>query len=240
MIGSPTPQGDGRSSRKHREILAAAQDAFLTKGYDRTTMDEIAAIAGVSKQTVYKHFVDKESLFAEIVLGTTGRLSTLVSLVTETLGTTTDLSRDLERLAECFLRELMQPDVLRLRRLVISIADRFPAVGRAWYEQGFEHVLETLGGAFGELRQMGLLHVEDPEIAAHHFVGMLLWIPVNKAMFTGDDSPPSPKQAASYAAAATRAFLDAYATSTIDHRRRPGSTKQADPSLLATARKRAR
>src|SRR5215510_5300078 len=102
MSESPSGQDEGRYERKHREILAAALDAFLTKGYDRATMDDIAAVAGVSKQTVYKHFVDKESLFAEIVLGTTGRLSTLVSLVTETLGTTTDLSRDLERLAECF------------------------------------------------------------------------------------------------------------------------------------------
>src|SRR5262249_5493278 len=146
--------------RKHREILDAALDAFLSKGYDRATMDDIAAVAGVSKQTIYKHFVDKDSLFAEIVLGTTGRLTTLVSLVTDTLGTTTDLRRDLEQLAGSFLTELMQPDVLRLRRLVISCADRFPEVGRGWYEQGFERVLKHLSNAFRELDNTGLLRVE--------------------------------------------------------------------------------
>src|SRR5262245_30420559 len=165
MIESLPDQHEGRSSRKHREILEAAQDAFLAKGYDRATMDEIAAAAGVSKQTLYKHFVDKEGLFAEIVLGTTGRLSNLVSLVTENLGATTDLRRDLQRLAECFLRELMRSDVLRIRRLVISIADRFPEVGRSWYEQGFEHVLRSLSSAFGELDEAGLLHVDDPDTA---------------------------------------------------------------------------
>jgi TetR/AcrR family transcriptional repressor of mexJK operon len=206
----------GRSSRKHREILDAGLDAFLANGYERTTMDDIAAVARVSKQTVYKHFVDKESLFAEIVLGTTERINTLVALVTDTLGTTTDLRRDLERLAESLLTALMEPDVLRLRRLVISTADRFPEVGRSWYEQGFERVLATLTSSFRELEDHGFLRVEDPEIAAHHFVGMLLWIPLNRAMFTGDDTAPSPEHAASYAHAATRAFLAAYGTATTN------------------------
>src|SRR5262245_23976107 len=203
-------QEERRSTRKHREILDAALDAFLSKGYERATMDDIAAVAGVSKQTVYKHFVDKESLFAEIVLGTTDQLSALVRLVTDTLGTTTDLRRDLERLGDGFLTGLMQPDVLRLRRLVISCADRFPDVGRRWYEEGFERVLATLASSFDQLDQLGLLDVEDPATAAHHFIGMLLWIPVNKAMFTGDDSAPSANDTAGYAKAATRAFLDAY------------------------------
>jgi TetR/AcrR family transcriptional repressor of mexJK operon len=217
MTQSLTDHDEGRSSRKHQEILDAALDIFLTKGYERATMDDIAAVAGVSKQTVYKHFVDKDSLFAEIVLGTTDRVSALVRLIADTLGTTTDLRRDLERLGDSFLTELMQPDVLRLRRLVISSAERFPDVGRSWYEQGFEVVLEQLSKAFRELHQAGLLHVEDPEIAAHHFVGMLLWIPVNRAMFTGDETPLPSKRAAAYARAATRAFLDAYGSTAAGH-----------------------
>jgi hypothetical protein len=39
---------------------------------------------------------------------------------------------------------------------------------------------------------------------------MLLWIPLNKAMFTGEDTTPSPQRAGRYAKAATRAFLNAY------------------------------
>jgi TetR/AcrR family transcriptional repressor of mexJK operon len=214
MVENRIDPDEGRSSRKHREILDAALNAFLTKGYDRATMDDIAAAAGVSKQTVYKHFADKERLFAEIVLGTTDRLSALVNLVTDTLGTIEDLSSDLESLAESLLTGLMQPDALRLRRLVIAYADRFPELGRSWYEQGFERVLATLASAFAELDRRGLLEVDDAELAAQHFVGMLLWIPVNRAMFTGDDTAPPPKEAASYAKAATHAFLMAYSTTT--------------------------
>src|SRR6478672_1234307 len=56
-----------RSARKRRAIVDAATTAFLRGGYLGTSMDEIAAAAGVSKQTVYKHFADKKRLFSEIV-----------------------------------------------------------------------------------------------------------------------------------------------------------------------------
>ena len=49
-----------RSDRKRAAILEAATEAFLQRGYLGTSMDEIAAQAAVSKQTVYKHFADKE------------------------------------------------------------------------------------------------------------------------------------------------------------------------------------
>ena len=65
-----------RSARKRRAILDAATTTFLSKGYLGTSMDEIAALAQVSKQTVYKHFADKQSLFTEIVTGTSMRSAT--------------------------------------------------------------------------------------------------------------------------------------------------------------------
>ena len=63
----PTSVDERQSVRKRRAILAAAATVFLQKGYLGTSMDEVAALASVSKQTVYKHFSDKERLFAEIV-----------------------------------------------------------------------------------------------------------------------------------------------------------------------------
>ena len=64
-----------RSARKHRAILEAATTVFLNNGYPGTSMDEIAALARVSKQTVYKHFADKERLFVEIVISTVNEIS---------------------------------------------------------------------------------------------------------------------------------------------------------------------
>src|SRR5262245_14279457 len=62
----------GRSARKRKVIMEAATRAFLRQGYLGTSMDEVAAQAAVSKQTVYKHFSDKKRLFADIVNDTTG------------------------------------------------------------------------------------------------------------------------------------------------------------------------
>ena len=133
-----------RWSEKHRQIAEAATALFLRKGYPGTSMDDVAAEASVSKQTVYKHFSDKEQLFAEIVLATTDQVEGLVRMVSTALETTTDLEADLGELARQFLTTLMRPELLRLRRLVITTADQFPEIGRSWYEQGFERALATL------------------------------------------------------------------------------------------------
>lgn len=176
-------------------------------------MEEIAVRAGVSKQTVYKHFTDKQHLFADIVLSTTDDMAALIGIIAEKLPATTDLPGDLEHLAETFLVALMQPRVLRLRRLVISAADRFPEITSAWYEKGFERVLAALANGFRALADRHLLAVEDEPAAAEHFVGMLFWIPVNKAMFTGDDEYAATHDLAPVARSAASAFMNAYGVS---------------------------
>ncbi|ELP70642.1 TetR/AcrR family transcriptional regulator [Streptomyces turgidiscabies] len=204
-----TASEEGRSARKHTAIMAAATQAFMNKGYAGTSMDDIARLAAVSKQTVYKHFTDKEKLFAEIVLATTDRVDDMVALVADIPADVQALDDNLTRLARQFLTALTQPEVLQLRRLIIANADTFPQLGAAWYEQGFERVLATLAATFQRLADHGLLRTADPHLAANHFSGLLLWIPVNKAMFTG--SPQHTQDELDhYAAAGVRAFLAAY------------------------------
>ena len=55
------------TDRKREAIIQAAIAEFRTNGFDITSMDKIAATAGVSKRTVYNHFPSKEELFAEIL-----------------------------------------------------------------------------------------------------------------------------------------------------------------------------
>jgi TetR/AcrR family transcriptional repressor of mexJK operon len=199
-----------RSDRKHREIMQAATAVFVAKGYDGTSMDEIAARAGVSKQTIYKHFSDKDNLFTEIILATTQQVDHVVRLVIAAITDSRDLSRDLRVLGRNFLQVLMDEELLQIRRLVIANAHRMPSLGHKWYEQGFERVLVTLASCFRALADQKLLRVEDPQLAANHFVGMLLWIPVNEAMFTGNNRPRSKAELNHLADAAVRAFLAAY------------------------------
>lgn len=106
---------------------------------------------------------------------------------------------------------LMQPELLRLRRLVIANAERFPAVGRGWFSDGFERVPETLSVAFRRYAAKGRLRMDAPLMAANHFVGLVLWIPLNRAMLSGNcDSDPA--ELARYAQAAVDAFLRGYGT----------------------------
>ncbi|MCQ4205616.1 TetR/AcrR family transcriptional regulator [Streptomyces longispororuber] len=200
---------DSRSARKHEAILEAATNVFLDKGYAGTSMDDIAKLAAVSKQTVYKHFSDKEKLFADIVLATTDRLDTTIDLLAELPTDDANLEENLTRLARQFLTALTDPRVIQLRRLIIANADFFPDLGTEWYERGFQRGLTTLAATFQRLADQGLLRVDDPLLAANHFSGLLLWIPVNKAMFTGRVQYTE-ADLDRYAAAGARVFLAAY------------------------------
>jgi TetR/AcrR family transcriptional repressor of mexJK operon len=224
---------ESRADRKRKVLLLAATELFLDNGYDNTSMDEVAAKAAVSKPTVYKYFSDKERLFAEIVRATTGEIDGLMRMVTETMAGQTSAEPGLLVLAHRFITVLMQPRILRLRRLVMANSDRFPDVGRSWYEEGFERVLGTLATTFQSLADRKLLRVDDPLLAANHFVGMLLWIPINRAMFTGDHHS-NRDELERFAVAAVGAFLAGYGStnqSAARSKRTPGrktsdSTKQ--------------
>ena len=134
----------GRSARKHRAILSAAWSVFLAKGYEAATMDEIAALAKVSKPTVYKHFTDKRRLFIAVVEGQMSDSERVTRNMVDALATTTDLERDLRRFARQHVADVTDPDIVRLRRIVIAQADRFPELAQAWYANGPERAHAAL------------------------------------------------------------------------------------------------
>jgi TetR/AcrR family transcriptional repressor of mexJK operon len=210
----PSPSSDiheeRRSARKHRAILDAATTAFLRSGYLGTSMDQIAALAAVSKQTVYKHFADKERLFSEIVTSTVTEVAEPVYNEVLNLADSGDVEADLRDLARRMLAGVMQPRVLQLRRLVIGEAGRFPELGRAFYEQGPGRTIAALASAFEPLAARGVLEVDDPLLAAAHFNWLIMSIPLNQAMLLGSDEPPAPADLDRYADTGVRVFLAAY------------------------------
>jgi TetR/AcrR family transcriptional regulator, mexJK operon transcriptional repressor len=202
---------ESRSARKRRAILEAGTTLFLRNGYRGTSMDEIAATAGVSKQTVYKHFADKESLFSEIVVSTVEEVAQPVHREMLKLRDSGDLEADLRRLARQLLRRVIQPRILQLRRLVIGEAGRFPDLGRTFNEQGPGRTIAALATVFERLADQGVLQPGDPLLAAAHFNWLVISIPLNRAMLLGDDEPPAAAELNRYADAGVRAFLAAYA-----------------------------
>ncbi|HEX5825191.1 MAG TPA: TetR/AcrR family transcriptional regulator [Candidatus Limnocylindrales bacterium] len=209
-LPEPAANDNRRSARKREAILAAATTTFFRKGYLGTSMDEIAALAAVSKQTVYKHFADKERLFTEIVVGTVTEASGPVALAVLDLRESVDLETDLRDLARRQLAIVMTPRLLQLRRLVIGEAGRFPELGRTFYERGPERTIEALATAFRRLARRGMLRAADPRLAAAHFNWLVMSIPLNQAMFLGDDEPATAVELDRYADAGVRAFLAAY------------------------------
>ncbi len=201
---------DRRSARKHRAILEAATTAFLNNGYRGTSMDEIAALARVSKQTVYKHFADKERLFVEIVTNTVNEISDPVYEEVLNLADSGDIEADLRDLARRLLKGVMQPRLLQLRRLVIGEASRFPALGRTFYERGPGRTIAALAVTFERLAARGILRLEDPELLAIHFNWLIMSAPLNRAMLLGSDEPPAPADLTRDADSAVRVFLAAY------------------------------
>jgi TetR/AcrR family transcriptional repressor of mexJK operon len=204
---------NSRSERKRKAIMEAATTVFLRSGYLGTSMDEIAALAAVSKQTVYKHFADKERLFTAIVLGVAEPAEQFVHTATAALQDTADLEKDLGDLARRYIASVMRPTVLQLRRLVIAEADRFPDLARGYYQRAPERVLAALASSFERLDERGLLRLDDARLAAEHFAFLILSIPLDRAMFYGGDGGFTPDELQRFADAGVQVFLAAYGKS---------------------------
>jgi TetR/AcrR family transcriptional repressor of mexJK operon len=201
-----------RSARKRAAILAAAADLFLRQGYLGTSMDEVATRAAVSKQTIYKHFADKQRLFEALVLDAMETADAHIAGAAVTAGDTADAETALRELAHGLLGAMLHPEVMTLRRLVVGEATRFPKLGQLYYQQGFEHGLTTVAVALERLAARGWLALDDSSVAAAHFAGLVLWTPSHRAMFTGELDPPADAEAERVVTAAVHAFLAAYAT----------------------------
>jgi TetR/AcrR family transcriptional repressor of mexJK operon len=201
---------EGRSARKRRLIMESAATLFLRNGYQGTSMDEIAALAAVSKQTVYKNFADKERLFHDIILSVASAVEDFLRSVTETLRDTKNVGGDLYALGRRYMHVVMRPQVLQMRRLLIGESARFPELARTYYEKAPERVLTALAPELAHLHDRGLLNIPDPELAAKHFAFLIIGTPLDKAMFVGDNSGFTAEELDRLADEGVRVFLAAY------------------------------
>ncbi|KRC59103.1 TetR family transcriptional regulator [Agromyces sp. Root81] len=199
-----------RSERKRRAILAAAEALFLRNGYLGTSMDELAELSEVSKQTVYAHFGSKESLFVELVSSMTAAAGDGLHDRDERAALDGDVAGHLARYAADELAVVMTPRVLKLRRLVIGEVERFPDLARALYENGPERAIRSLAVTMAEFTDRGLLAADDPVEAATTFNWLVMGAPMNEAMLLGDEAIPDVAALQRHAAHAARVFVAAY------------------------------
>lgn len=201
----------GPSLRKRQAILDAARTLFLQRGYAGTSMDDVAAHAHVSKQTVYAHFVDKKRLFTALITADIAGSKTSSHPLIAAMPHSDHVERDLRDFARAHLADVMQPELLRMRRMLIGEAERFPDLAQAWYQAGPQRSCAVFATWFETLDQRGLLRVPDPLLAAQHFNWLILSIPVNTAMSVPLHGPVfTPHELNHYADEGVRVFLAAY------------------------------
>ncbi|GAA1486615.1 TetR/AcrR family transcriptional regulator [Brachybacterium fresconis] len=180
------------SEQKRSAILRAARELFVTEGFDRSSVDAIAARAGVSKRTVYDYFGDKRSLL-RAVLEDLGRslLAAIRSSLRDTLAGITATDQLETALVDFSMRIatdwLDSSDYTTLRRLAHVDSDRPP---RTRAPSLTDEPEEAIGEQLASLADVGLLEISDPRLAADHFIGLTFAATINRlgiANATEDD-----------------------------------------------------
>ncbi len=198
---------DERRDERRDTILDVARDCFLSLGYASTSMSAIAARLGGSKGTLYNYFKSKEDLFAAMMERQCGELQETLFDVS-TVG---DQPYDrLTHYGRNFLGTLMSPQPLAIHRLVVAESDRFPELGRAFYESGPRQVMARIWGYLEDLMDRGQLRRADPLLCAQHFKDLVMSGAYNMRLWgVIDDLTPAEMDA--QVALGVETFLRAYA-----------------------------
>ena len=163
--------GRPKSREKRDAIVRAARDLFLEDGYEVTSVDSVAALAGVSKATVYSHFDGKAGLFGAVVEERSERLVRSLGAAGDC---TDDPRADLTALAEALSRAVLMPEHRAWDRLVIAEAGRHPELARTLFEAGPKLVHGRIAACIELHATAGRLRADDPAAAAENLIGLVL------------------------------------------------------------------
>jgi len=187
-----TRADDPRVIRSRAAVVEAARTLFLRQGYAGTTMEEIAALAGVTKRTVYNNYTDKEALFTQVVVEVIAYAEAFARGLHEafTVGiTASNLRATLDDLGRRLALGIVRPEVVALRRLLIGEARAFPALAREYFDRAPDQVMEALASGFEHLGEVGLLRVADARRAAAQFAYLVAGETLDRAMLIGTTPP---------------------------------------------------
>jgi len=161
--------GRPKSAAKGEAILSAAGDLFLQEGVEDTTMDRIAERAGVSKQTVYSHFGNKEGLYEAVIRSKMQHYG----LDSEAVDGHPTLREALEELARQFLDLTTDDEVVAMMRVLIAESSRNATTVSLFWRNGPERARRALAHRLAYWQSQGLLSIEDPDEEASLFFAAL-------------------------------------------------------------------
>ena len=200
------PRRQQNRLNRERQILDAALTVFAATGYSGTTMDAVAAEAGVTKPTLYSYFPSKESLFQAMMLGKRDLMLDVFEHPSAS-----GMVADLLTFAWAYADTVMRPDLLSLARLIIGEVGRFPEIGRAYQASGPDHLLRGIMRYLETQRDAGRLAFDEAELAAQDLWGLILSAPRTQALYM-PDAVPDRETLTRYIANGLKVFLKAYST----------------------------
>lgn len=200
-------------SPKQADILNAAHALFMEQGYGATSMDAIAASAGVSKRTIYSHFESKDGLFSAMMDVACARIGGADFAEGEDPEPTTCPRAFLERYGLGFVSIINSPEGLSVFRIVIHEAARFPDLVAAFYRSGPARIERDLVAYLEAFAAAGAMRVDDPTYAAWLFVSMLKGRPHFERLLAMAEEP-TPAEAAAFVARVVDDFLKIYGAPT--------------------------
>lgn len=199
------------STQKRAAILSAARELFLADGFDRSSVDAVAARAEVSKRTVYDYFGDKQTLLRAVV-DTVGQsmITTIRRTLDETLTEPTEAA-DLEDSLITFSMRIAtdmlgSAEYATLQRLVRAEAGHLPHRG---YNSMADTPDEALAERFAALAAAGLLYVPDPRLAADQFIALTFGVALDRL---GSANAVEDARVRPLVVEGVRTFLRAYRT----------------------------
>ena len=185
-------EDDPRVVRTRAAVVDAARTLFLRQGYAGTTMEEIAALAGLAKRTVYNNYPDKRALFTQIVADVIAFAEAFARELHEefTVGVTAaNIRHTLDDLGRRLALGIVRAEVIALRRLLIGEAREFPELAAEYFDRAPGQVIEALAAGFQHLKQIGLLRVTDSRRAAAQFAYLVAGEALDRAMLVGIAPP---------------------------------------------------
>ncbi|WP_420396431.1 TetR/AcrR family transcriptional regulator [Nioella sp.] len=161
-INTPLKKG-----RKFDQVIAGAREVFLREGFEGASVDQIARDAGVSKATLYSYFPDKQALFMA-VLTSQCQMQSEQAMGIEILQR--PVPEALYSIAHSFLNFLMSDFSIQVFRVCVAESNRFPELGRAFYDSGPKQVLDQIAAYLGSEKVAQELKIDDPYMAADQFL----------------------------------------------------------------------
>ena len=190
---------------KRKKIIAAASERFFKEGVAATSIEQVAADAGVSKVTIYNHFGDKRALFGAAVTHECEKMRGYFSLDTIPPGS---IRNRLTALAEAMCVFFSRPEMIQFDRRIAAETQAEPMIGKAFLEAGPWRMKSAFTQWLSHVSDCGELCIPDPELAAEQFVTMVKGIGDLERRF---GVTPCPQDDARRIAGAVQVFLAAYA-----------------------------